>query len=85
MLIIDDADTFGPAVAELAEDVTTVMPGTLLVLGMRSTRADRVMGHWQVDGKLRREVTVPLLEDSDIDRLLRTLRNQQSTRKVEEP
>lgn len=73
VLVIDDADTFGPPVAELAEDVATTTPGSLLILGMRSARADRVMRSWRADGKLRREVTVPLLEDSDIERLLGTL------------
>ena len=73
VLVIDDADTFGPAVAELAEDVASTMPGSLLVLGMRSARVDRIMRGWEEDGKLRREVTVPLLEDSDIGRLLQTL------------
>jgi hypothetical protein len=71
--VIDDADTFGPPVAELAEDVATAMPGSLLIVGMRSARADRVMRGWRADGQLRREITVPLLEDSDISRLLTTL------------
>jgi hypothetical protein len=31
------------------------------------------MRAWAPDGKLRREITVPLLEDGDIDRLLETL------------
>jgi hypothetical protein len=73
VLVVDDADTFGPPVAELAEDVATTMSGSLLILGMRSARADRVMRGWQADGTLRREVTVPLLGDSDIGRLLETL------------
>lgn len=73
VLVIDDADTFGPAVAELAEDVASSMPGSLVILGMRSARADRMMRGWKADGKLRREVTVPLLEDRDIERLLETL------------
>lgn len=73
VVVIDDADTFGPPVAELAEDVATAMPGSLLIVGMRSGRADRVMRGWTADGQLRREITVPLLEDSDISRLLTTL------------
>jgi len=73
VVVIDDADTFGPPLAELAEDVTTQLPGTLLILGMRSGRVDRVMREWEPDGEFRREIAVPLLEDSDIDRLLATL------------
>lgn len=78
VLFIDDADTFGASVAELAEDVVTTLSDSLLVLGLRSSRADAVLPGWKADGKHRHEISVPLLEDSDIARLVETLqRNNQ--------
>lgn len=72
-LFVDDADTFGGALSELVTDVAANCPRILLVVGMRATRVDQLLVSWEPDDKRTVEITVPELEDADIDRLLGSL------------
>jgi hypothetical protein len=75
VLFIDDADTFGPALDGLVGDVAAGDLPLFLVIGMSATRLDHVLKRWRADGILQRELVVPLLQDSDIERLLGILRH----------
>lgn len=72
-LIIDDADTFGRALAELVDDVLQYRPDDILVIGMRGSRVDQMLPGWKPDGQAQREINVPLLDDADIEGLLDVL------------
>jgi hypothetical protein len=72
-LCIDDADTFGRALPDLVQDVVKDYKKILLVLGLRASRFDQLLPAWKADGIKTVEVTVPELEDRDIDRLLGSL------------
>lgn len=74
-VFIDDADTFGRALRDLVKDLRSNMPHVTLVLGMRVTRLDPILGQDVGDG-LFQEINVPLLEDSDIEALLATLERE---------
>jgi hypothetical protein len=74
VLLIDDADTFGEGLDGLVSDVSSSDLPVLLFVGMRSTRVDRVLRRWKADDEHHRELVVPLLQDSDIERLLDALR-----------
>lgn len=73
VLVVDDADTFGPPLKELVDDVLDLRPDDLLVVGMRASRVDHILPGWRADGDRRHEVNVPLLEDADINALLEVL------------
>lgn len=73
VVCVDDADTFGHALSELVKDVVAEYNHVLLVLGLRASRLDQLLPDWQPDGKRTVEITVPELEDVDIDRLLGSL------------
>ncbi len=73
VIVADDADTFGPPLRELVDDVLEHRPDDLLVVGMRASRVDQVLPGWEADDDKRHEINVPLLEDSDIDGLLEVL------------
>jgi hypothetical protein len=75
VLVIDDADTFGPQLNEIVNDVLDdEATKALLVVGTRSSRVDQVLRDWKPDGDLARENNVPLLEDPDIEFLLDALK-----------
>lgn len=69
----DDADTFGRGLMDLVADAAASPGDTLLVLGLRAARVDRVLSGWKADGQENQEVNVPLLGDEDIEALLASL------------
>jgi SIR2-like domain len=71
-VVIDDADTFGLQLRDILRDLKSAMPHITLILGMRVTRLDHILGQRIGDG-LYSEINVPLLEDSDIELLLMAL------------
>jgi hypothetical protein len=71
-IVIDDADTFGLSLRDLLKDLRSGLPHITLILGMRVTRLDHILGQKIGDG-LFAEINVPLLEDSDIELLLDAL------------
>ena len=73
VVVIDDADTFGRRLDGLLADADAAAGNILLVLGLRSSRVDQVLPDWRPDGKRSVEITVPLLEDSDSERLIAAL------------
>lgn len=72
-LCIDDADTFGRGLADLVQDVIKEYKHILLILGLRASRFDQLLPAWKADDVKTFEITVPELEDDDIDGLLGTL------------
>ena len=73
VVMIDDADTFGRGLADLIADARASLGKVLLVLGLRASQVDRLLQGWKPDNDERVEITVPLLADEDIERLLHAL------------
>lgn len=71
-VVIDDADTFGLSLRDLLKDQKSSLPHVTLILGMRVTRLDHILGQ-NLDDGLYKEINVPLLEDSDIELLVSAL------------
>ncbi len=70
----DDADTFGSSgLSDLVHDVVDEYTHVLLILGLRAARLDQLLPAWRPDAARKLEITVPVLEDVDIDRLLGSL------------
>jgi SIR2-like domain len=69
----DDADTFGRGLSDLVHDVVDEYTHVLLVIGLRAARLDQLLPAWRADGVRKVEITVPELEDVDIDLLLGSL------------
>lgn len=75
ILIIDDIDIYGQEGLRLAADITNSPTQPLLVFGVRSGRADRLTGEGGLRGVPLTEISVPNLEDADIDALIEVLSN----------
>ena len=74
VVIIDDADTFGRGLRDLVNDISDDdQVKALLIVGIRATRIDQLLPDWRADGGRRQEISVPLLENSDIELLIEAL------------
>ena len=63
---------FGKQLPELVDDVIANREN-VLILGMRATRIDSILPEWDAEQDGRSEISVPLLEDGDIDALIEVL------------
>jgi hypothetical protein len=73
VVCIDDADTFGRSLRDLVRDVVTTYTHVTLIIALRASRIDQILPDWRPDGISTLELTVPELEDVDIDALLGAL------------
>lgn len=72
-LAIDDADMYGTELASLVKDVVTGDQHPLVIVAVRSTRVDRVLNPTFLNPVAIEEVTMPPLEDRDIEGLIDVL------------
>jgi len=73
ILIIDDADGYGPEVASLAREIASGPEEPLIILGTRSTRAERIVDPLRQMGVPIQEEAMPHLTDADIGGLIDVL------------
>jgi tetratricopeptide (TPR) repeat protein len=73
VLVIDDVDFLGAQAGPFLVQVAKAMPDLLIVAAARSTRAERLKIGQSLDEIDHRTITVPLLEDRDIDKLIAAL------------
>lgn len=73
VLIIDDADIFGPQTASFLEELVRTNPDLTVVASARSTRAERFSLARIADEVDTQLVVVPPLHDADIDALIDAL------------
>lgn len=73
ILAIDNADTYGSQLGQVVRTVVESDSHPLVLLEMRSSRIDAALSGLRAAGIELKELTMPLLADSDIDGLLRVL------------
>lgn len=73
VLIIDDVDMFGDSAGRLLRELTELDRETLVIAAIRNSRLHGLAIEEELADATWEEVTVPALEDSDIDRLLDVL------------
>ena len=72
-ILVDDADIFGRWATGWARDLPSLRPGVLFAAATRSTKVDGLLDGESLGGIEPTEISMPLLEDSDIDELIRVL------------
>lgn len=73
VLMIDDADLLGSGLSMMIKDILSSEHNPLVVMAIRSGVIDRVINPTVLAGIPIRELSVPLLDDADIDLLIATL------------
>jgi hypothetical protein len=73
LIIIDDADEYGNALADLASDIAGGVDRPLVVLVIRSGRVDRTSDRLSALGVPLKEMVMPHLADDEIDGLIEVL------------
>lgn len=73
VLVIDDVDSFGPSAGPFLSELVNGTPGLRVLGAVRSSRADRLDIARHIGEERVSLVSVPLLEDSDIDSLIDAL------------
>lgn len=73
VLIVDDADKYGAELPNLAAEVAKGPGFPIVILGVRSGRAERIADRLETLETPLAEVVMPLLADSDIEGLLDVL------------
>ena len=72
-IIVDDADIFGRLIAGWARELPKQRSKVLFACSLRSSRVDGLMDEDTLAGTKPIEITMPLLEDGDIDALIALL------------
>jgi len=73
ILVIDDVDMFGMDASSLVRELALAYRQPLVVVGVRSARADRIADPIALSGLPLKEVVMPPLTDEDIDDLIAAL------------
>jgi Mrp family chromosome partitioning ATPase len=73
IVAIDDADLYGAQLTPLIRELVMDDPPALVVVAIRSGRVDRVINPTILDAAVLSEISVPLLSDDDIDKLIDVL------------
>jgi len=73
ILAIDDVDIFGRGAPAFLRELAADLPGLMILIAVRSSRADRLDFHRHLQSVRVLEIDVPNLEDEDIDAILDSL------------
>lgn len=73
VIAIDDADIYGSELTPMVRELARAEPFPLILLAIRSGRVDRVINTALLADVALEERSIPMLADSDIDRLLDVL------------
>lgn len=76
VLAVDDGETFGAELAPLVRDLVTSDRGPLVIAAVRSGRVDAVLNPARLANIQQREISMPGLENSDIDAILDILEQE---------
>lgn len=76
VVAIDDADLYGPQLTALLRELVIADVPALVLVAIRSGRVDRAITSVLLDCVPHSEVTVPLLADDDIDKLIDVLHRE---------
>lgn len=74
VLAIDDAGRFGEVLARTVSEIALRRPGCLILVGLSSSAAERYLPSKAIRSATLDSVVLPGLTDTDIDRLIDTLR-----------
>ena len=72
-ILVDDADIFGSLVSGWARELPKLRAKVLFVCATRSSKVDGLMDDVTLGGEKFVEISMPLLEDSDIENLIELL------------
>ena len=73
VIVIDDADIYGTELTPMVRELLMNQPHPLVLLGVRSGRVDRAINPALLGELPLTEHSIPMLADSDIDRLIDVL------------
>jgi SIR2-like domain len=73
VMAVEDADLYGSQLSSLIRELVIDDPPALVIVAIRSGRVDRFINPTILGGVHLSEVTVPLLTDDDIDKLIDVL------------
>jgi energy-coupling factor transporter ATP-binding protein EcfA2 len=76
VIAIDDADLFGSELSPCIHELVSATPSPLVIVATRSSKIERMLNPAALLDVPRQEITMPGLEDRDIDALLDVLERQ---------
>ena len=75
-ILVDDADIYGRLISGWARELPTLRPKVLFGCAIRATKVDGILDEESLGGTKPIEISMPQLEDHDIDDLIRVLDNE---------